>query len=335
MASWFVGAVHVTSADPAAALAFLMNPGVIPTRVPMGHDEPNVMLVDVGSEPLTGAFLDDCVANNLARTGGFARRLRAPLSLLESAPVFDNAVPLTGVVFHVSRCGSSIPVRIAQADRTTTVVPEAEPLDVVVTRMPLSHEARVQALRAVVAMYARDRTGETKRLVLKLDAWHLASHALFREAFPDVPFAVVVRDPLDVVMSHVTQRGSHMVPGLLPKAVLGIDPSEYQPFELDRYACLVLRSLYTHAARAVAEGAQLVRYEELPAAVFERMLPAFGVSLDDAARASVAWLTERHAKREHDVFVADTEAKRAAASEGLRAMVDALARPAYEALTSG
>lgn len=312
-----------------------MDPGVIPARVPIVHDEPCVLLADVGSEPLTGAFLDDCVANNLASSGGFGRRMRAPLSILEATPAFDNAIPLTGILFHVSRCGSTIPVRICQADRSTTVVPEAAPLDVVVTRLPLSHEARVRALRAVVAMYARNRTGDAKRLVLKLDAWHLASHALFREAFPDVPFAVVVRDPLDVVMSHVVMRGSHMVPGLLPRAVLGIDASEFQPHELDRYSCLVLRTLYTHAARAVSDGALLVRYEELPGAAFERILPAFGVSLDDAARASVAWLTSHHAKRSDEPFVADTEAKRGAASESLRALVDAVARPAYDALSAG
>lgn len=298
----------------------------------MGLDEPAVLLADVGSEPLKGAFLDECVSRSLAATGGFARRMRAPLSILESAPAFDNPVPLAGILFHVSRCGSSIPVRICQADPTTTVVPEAEPLDVVVTRMPLSHEARVNALRAVVAMYARDRTGSTQRLVLKLDAWHLASHALFREAFPHVPFMVVVRDPLDVVVSHVTNRGSHMVPGLLPRAVLGIDASEFQPHELDRYACLVLRTLYTHAARAVADGAELVRYEELPGAAFERILPAFGVTLDDAARASLAWLSSHHAKRVDQEFSPDTEAKRSAASEALRALVDTIARPAYEAL---
>jgi hypothetical protein len=298
----------------------------------MGRDEPTVMLVDVGSEPLQGAFLDECVARNLAASGGFARRVRAPLSILEAAPAFDNPVPLAGILFHVSRCGSSIPVRICQADPTTTVIPEAEPLDVVVTRMPLSHEARVRALRAVVAMYARDRTGSTERLVLKLDAWHLASHALFREAFPHVPFAVVVRDPLDVAVSHAVNRGSHMVPGLLPRAVLGIDASEFQPHELDRYGCLVLRELYTHAALAVREGALLVRYEELPGAAFERVLPAFGVTLDDVGRASVAWLTSQHAKRVEQPFSPDTEAKRGAASDALRNLVDTIARPAYEAL---
>ncbi|MBK8588111.1 MAG: hypothetical protein IPN77_03095 [Sandaracinaceae bacterium] len=243
--------MHVTHADHDAALAFLKHPGVIPARVPMGRDEPTVMLVDVGSEPLQGAFLDECVARNLAASGGFARRVRAPLSILEAAPAFDNPVPLAGILFHVSRCGSSIPVRICQADPTTTVIPEAEPLDVVVTRMPLSHEARVRALRAVVAMYARDRTGSTERLVLKLDAWHLASHALFREAFPHVPFAVVVRDPLDVAVSHAVNRGSHMVPGLLPRAVLGIDASEFQPHELDRYGCLALPAAVRYRAGGV------------------------------------------------------------------------------------
>lgn len=327
--------MHVTHADHASALAFLREPGVIPTRVPTGGDEPTVLLADVGRESLEGAFLDECVARAMTSSGGFARRMRAPLSILEAQVDFDDAVPLTGIIFHVSRCGSSLPVRICQADPTTTVVPEAEPVDVVVTRLPLSHEARVRALRSVVAMYARDRTGTTKRLVLKLDAWHLAQYPLFREAFPEVPAVVVVRDPLDVAVSHAMRRGSHMVPGLLPRGILGIPTTEFEPHELERYTCLVLRSLYTHAARAVREGALLVRYDDLPAAAYERILPLFGVTLDERARASLRWLDEQHAKRPDEAFSPDSDTKRAAASEPLRALVDALARPAYDALAAG
>jgi hypothetical protein len=91
----------------------------------------------------------------------------------------------------------------------------------------------------------------------------------------------------------------------------------------------VLRTLYTHAAQAVHDGALLVRYEELPGAAFERILPAFGMTLDATARASVEWLGSQHAKRVDQPFSPDSEAKRGAASDALRALVDTIARPAY------
>lgn len=327
--------MRVEGADLATAVAFAKLPGVVPSRIVHVSAEPEVLLVDAGRTRFLGAFLEDSIAHALAEHGGFARRIRAPLDLFGADARFEDEVPLAGVVFHVSRCGSTIPVRVLQASESTNVVPEAEPIDAVVTRMQVDDATRVRMLRNAVAMYARRRTPKTERLVLKLDAWHLVHHRVFREAFPDVPFVVVVRDPLDVLLSHVHRRGSHVVPGLFPASLFDIESTEFQPFELDRYGALVLRSLYRHARVAVREGAELVRFDDLPAAAFDRILPSFGVSLDVAELASTAWLATGHAKLADQVYDAGSDAARREGAEHASAQIDALVRDDYAALVGG
>lgn len=324
--------MRVETVDRETALAFLREPGVLPTRVVQREDDHALVLVDLGEEPLLGAFLEDSVTRALAQNAGFARRLCGPLSLFEADARFEDAVPLAGVIFHVSRCGSTIPVRVLQASRSTHVVAEADPIDIVVSRLPANDDLRVRMLRNVVAMYARRRNSATERLVLKLDAWHLARIGIFRKAFPEVPFVVVVRDPLDVLLSHRRRRGSHVVPGQYPASYFGITSGEVEPYQLDRYAALVLRCLYRHALTGAKEGATLIDYTSLPASVFDTVLPMFGVSLEANERASTEWLATQHAKIPDQAFDAVAEAAANDAPEAVRSLVDELVRPAYEAL---
>lgn len=123
-----------------------------------------------------------------------------------------------------------------------------------------------------------------------------------------------------------------MVPGLRPPEYFAIDPSEFESHELDRYGCLVLRSLYD-AARAglAAGGGRLIEYPSLPGAIGTDVLPFFGIP-EGSDAAATARLASEHVKVPGLPFVPDGEEKRSEVPGEVRAWVDALARPAYEAL---
>ncbi len=74
----------------------------------------------------------------------------------------------------------------------------------------------------MVAAFGRKRSGRERHYVVKLDCWHTLALPLFRRAFPDVPWVFLYRDPVEVLVSQMRQRGMQMVPQYLPPGFYGI-----------------------------------------------------------------------------------------------------------------
>ena len=58
---------------------------------------------------------------------------------------------------------------------------------------------------------------------VKFDSWNTLDLALIRRAFPDVPWIFLYRDPVEVIVSHMRQRGSQMIPGAFEKLMPDVD----------------------------------------------------------------------------------------------------------------
>jgi len=65
------------------------------------------------------------------------------------------------------------------------------------------------------------RFGETHYFI-KLDAWHVRSLALIREAFPQTPWIFVCRDPVEVFVSQLSRPGRLALPGAIDPEALGL-----------------------------------------------------------------------------------------------------------------
>ena len=89
------------------------------------------------------------------------------------------------------------------------------------------------------------------------------------------------------------------------------------------------------ACRLDATRGRLVRYESLPAAVWEIVSPHFSQSVDAGLRermAQVARLNSKAPVGKAVAFASDAATKQAAGSAALRQAIDALARPALQRL---
>lgn len=247
----------VGGADPRAAFELLARPGVVPTRVVPGFDGPEVVLVDLGRHVFREAFFDESVNAALSALRAYPERMRLPIEDLVAFDGYPDAVPLAGLVFHVSRCGSTLVSRTLAQDESTHVVAEADPIDVVVTRMRGDEETRVRRLRGLVRAYARRRTERTERLVLKLDAWHLRSLPLFRAAFPEVPWVVVVRDPLEVLASTDAAGEATWCPVSARPSISRSTPPSSSPtssIATDAWCCAVCTMPLARASQPGAVG---------------------------------------------------------------------------------
>lgn len=159
------------------------------------------------------------------------------------------------LVFHISRCGSTLLAQMLGTDPAVEVLSEPPLLDHLLRS---GQDSRIDPL---LALLGQRRFPESRHLVLKLDSWHLAFHGRLRALYPTVPCVLLYREPARVMASHRLLRGMHALPGVLDPALFGFDPRELpQPtlgvdagVYLDSHLELVL-GRYFEWMQAIARG---------------------------------------------------------------------------------
>lgn len=259
--------------------------------------------------PLVEAFFDDSIRLAAARPFNRLFRCSTPLAAL-----IDGAAGLepSGMIFHMSRCGSTLAAQMLAAVPGQVVVSEPQPIDAILAAEDLDEVTRIAALRALASAFARCNPGG--RLFLKLDSWHSRALPLLRRAFPETGWVFLYREPVEVLVSHLRQPGRQTVPGLVPAGFLGLDDTGLPGADFTaRVLAQICKAVLDHWDSAGA----LVNYCELPDAVLTGILPHFGVNLSPAEREAMAHAGRRDSKR-GGTFAQDAEAKRREAPADVR-----------------
>jgi hypothetical protein len=277
-----------------------------------------------GTGPVAGPFYEDAVRRASALPFNQMFRTRTAFdALVDGARDVPAAMP-SGLIFHMSRCGSTLVSEMLAAIPHHHVVSEPEPLDAVVQWACASGAPwprQVAALRAIVAALGR-RGSVPDRFFVKLDSWHTRALPLFRAAFPDVPWLFLYREPVEVVASHQRQPGVHTVPGVLPPHILGV--ADAAEMSAEQYCAAAL----ARVCGAVLDcwtlgGGMLVRYDLVDAAMATRIPGHFGFVPDRQERLAMQAAGARDSKNPNVAFVPDSLGKRRSASPAVLAAVEA------------
>ena len=297
----------------------------LPVRAKLDTSGLHVALADIAPGELGDPFLQETVqrvqpAQALAHVPS-AELGRAPAS---SAPA--------GLIFHVARCGSTLASQLLKLNDELVVY--SEPLainEVLVPPHTASRADLVAALRTLGGFFA----GHAGRpYVLKLTSWNTLFCDLVAEAFPQTPWALCLRDPLEVCVSLQQARPGWLRGDTGELFAPLVDPGQVARSHEERLA-RVYAAFCEAAGRLDPARGLLVPYEALPGAVWNSLAPHFGLPQAEASRQRMAAAAQTYSKSpigRATAFVPDDERKRSAASTELRRAVDALARPAYQAL---
>jgi hypothetical protein len=274
---------------------------------------------------LTEPFFESAVHRAMGRPFNRLFRYRIALDDLVANVPSPLSLPPNGFIFHMSRCGSTLAAQMLATRERSIVISEAPPIDAVVQLARATPhwpaERHPEFLRAIIAAYGRRRRGDENQFFVKLDSWHTLALPLFRRAFAGVPWLFLYRNPVEVLVSQMRQRGSQMVPEIMPPAFYGIDNAD-GPQGVE-YCARVLNKICTAALTGcIDDGGLPVNYDELPGAVESRILPHFGLSATPPERDAMALAARRDAKNPTFDFSRDTEAKQSAASDVMRATAE-------------
>ena len=288
--------------------------GFLPVRAAAHSAGPAIDWAWFGPERLTEPFYEGDLRRALRRP--FNRMIRWRMALADfcaGAPRPPGTLAPQGFIFHMSRCGSTLVAQMLARSRRNIVVSEAAPIDFAV------QTGNPDILRAMVLAFGRRRSGCEQRLFIKLDSWHALALPLFERAFPGTPWLFLFRDPIEVMVSQQREPGAQMVPQLVAPSIFGLEPMTPGP----DYTARVLSRICTAAAEGLVSPHGLaVNYCDLPDAFERRILPHFGFTPDAAERAIMHDALGVDAKSPGLPFSPDSAAKRAAASDRLRALTE-------------
>lgn len=113
------------------------------------------------------------------------------------------------LVFHVSRCGSTLLTQLLGLDEHITALAEVPLFDELLA-LPATHDRRT-LLRAAAHLLRRG----TDKLVIKCDSWHLLHYDFLRNCFPETPVVFLYRNPAEVWQSQCKRSGVQAIPGYL------------------------------------------------------------------------------------------------------------------------
>lgn len=228
---------------------------------------------------------------------------------VQAAGEVDDALEPAAVIFHVSRCGSTLLTQMLATLPQCSVLSEPPVIDSFLRRQAADSDAGGSAtLRSLVRALAQRRFAAERHFVLKLDSWHIHRLPLFRAALPDTPFLFLYREPGAVLASHRRRRGPQMVPGVIAPERLGLAPHDAATGDLDGYGAKVLEGFMVAALQHAAE-LRLIDYAEFPAIVWSDLLARFSLACTEAQRDELRSRALRHSKEPARDFNGDPEAE--------------------------
>lgn len=151
---------------------------------------------------------------------------------------------LRSLLFHVSRCGSTMMCQSLAVSPQNIVVSEAPIIDQIIRSALFDLDKKRMLIKSVIALLGQKRFSDEKNLIIKLDSWHIFQIDELRAIFPELPFVLLYRNPSEVLKSHAKLKGMHMVPNLLPAAVFGISNEEIQAISFQQYGAVVLEKYF-------------------------------------------------------------------------------------------
>jgi hypothetical protein len=311
--------------------------GWTPMRVLWRDARPVVEWCHLDQLRFKESFFDQTIARAVSHPFNQLFRHQTSIGALEELHDVHPGLAPTGFIFHMSRCGSTLISQMLAALPQNIVISEAPPVDSILRasfRNPnVTDVERLQWLRWMVSALGQQRHAEEKYFFIKFDSWHTLELPLMARAFPEVPWIFVYRQPLEVMVSHVRQRGGQMMPGWIDPRRLGFDWGAVSEMNPDEYCARVLaRCCEAVLQYPSTEGRRFINYNQLPDAIFSTLLDFFRVQFSIEELELMRHATQFNAKSPSLLFDADTIAKQRAATESVRQLAEQFVMPFYQQL---
>jgi hypothetical protein len=260
----------------------------------------------LGNTAFTAPFFDETISKcrSLPENSKLISSLSSPDVLPDWAAQVNSISP-TAIIFHISRCGSTLVSQLLALQAANIVLSEVPFFDELLRRGKKEDSPdTLQLLKAAVELYGAKRDEQHKHLFIKADSWHIHFYHELRQLYPGVPFVLLYRKPDEVLRSQQKNRGMQSVPGVLEPEIFGFDGEATAQINLDAYMAKVIES-YLLAFTKIAAADNLaipVNYNEGAVAIVNKIAAATGISISAAEMEAMEQRAGFHAKYPGQIF---------------------------------
>jgi hypothetical protein len=262
---------------------------------PAAVREALVRWMEFGSTPLAEPFLDDTV-DRLRGANPAAREIDTDLETMVRVASRAPAVVPAGFIVHLSHCGSTLIANALKTSGNAVVVSESR----AITRLLRNNGNHIHSylrerwdgtrrtlLSAMFNLFARYRTGQTEPLVIKFVSLDILSMRAIRSYWPEVPCAVVIRDPVEVMVTSL-KGGGWMTFKKHPETARGLfgwtDLSRSAAEMTDEeYCARALGRFCASALESIDANCMVVDYAELNPKRMREIGDFFGIGMGNTA----------------------------------------------------
>jgi hypothetical protein len=278
----------------------------------------------MGQERFIQPFCQDTLQTLARRPFNQLFRQRTGLDILSARADSHPGLPLHGIVFHMSRCGSTLTAQALAALADTVVLSEPPAIDTLLEWLVASpaddRKTSDALLKGLVAALGQSRREQDRRLFIKADAWHIGHINRILNAFPTVPWIFLYRNPVEVLVSHSRIPALYLIPGSLVQH--GLKPPAPLLNQTSEHGAWVLSQILQAAIAAIQQhpNGLLINYSELPNVIETRLNQHFNLNLTTDDLSALRLATLRDAKIPNQYFETDSTEKLASADESLQAI---------------
>jgi hypothetical protein len=250
-----------------------------------------------------------------------------------------------GLIF-ISRCGSTLIANALRTTRQTTVISEAQPitslfLPCVPTLCPVPKEhcpnLRRTVLQSLANIYGNYPKSPLVHLIIKFTSWNLLSISLIRSLWPTVPCVIVIRDPVEVIVSHLTKPAAwkaYKAQPLVACEIFGFTFSHRSllAMSIEEYYARIVGRLCVAAAKVTSRDCRVCDYNDIGPRRVAQIAELFQTAACDLIKLEQVLSIYAKDKSSKLRFKDDREEKQRSATDGVKKSVERWARTPYDEL---
>jgi hypothetical protein len=329
-----IGQTHL-GADEAVARIRAVN-GLVPVAIDPETEsggDGKVLWADLGDHPFREwQFM--YTVQTLANDGAIGEAFTTDFSILQDDRILADPISPSGLIYHVSRCGSTLTAKAIARSPRNVVINQGGPLQrgfwATITKDWTSPAEptpeNLKAFRNLVLAMTRRRRPEQAHAFVKFISWNTLYMDFVSKAFPDVPALFLYRNAVEVIASVLRETTAILwAKGRRQAGFLtGMDWHETVDMDDVRYLAICFAE-YFRVALAAPGGVTHINYTNINPANFPAILRQ-GLRFDPGEE-EFALMVEQfrfHSKDDSDKqeFKSDSAEKRASISDADKRLIE-------------
>jgi hypothetical protein len=317
----------------------MIDRGWLPVDAVVVDKRPGLLWMQMADVSFTEPFFQQTVDRVRAEHPKREERFTEFDALLQLDKVLPRVVP-AGLIFHSSRCGSTLVANACRALNDSIVLSEPNAIDKLVARFITDADDRLKEslysvfLRAVVNALAQSPSAT--RVFIKFSCCSVSQLQRIRRIWPRVPWIFLYRDPVETIVSNVTNPPAWLLDEdhRVLAHITGTSPAQVAQMSIEELCARSVASFFSTADSLANDNSLLLNYNQLSLPAINGILEFFNVraSPEELERIAIGiriYSKQVSATRE---FAPDTESKQKLASDLVREMAQRWAMQPYELL---